>query len=78
MDSYSVRLFSNVPSKKTRNIFRKRKKIEVYKWKALDFGCVFNLNWLGFEFDKTNVFSSATKGTLELFIICNETTVKKL
>lgn len=45
---------------------------------SADFGCVFNLNWSGFEFDKTNVFLSATKGTLELFKICNETTVKKL
>lgn len=45
---------------------------------SADFGCVFNLNWSGFEFDKTNVFLSATKGTLELFKICNETIVKKL
>lgn len=45
---------------------------------SADFGCVFNLNWSGFEFDKTHVFLSATKGTLELFKICNETTVKKL
>lgn len=66
------------PPRKPEIFSGKEKKIEVYKWKALDFGCVFNLNWLGFEFDKTNVFSSATKGTLELFIIRNETTVKKL
>lgn len=43
----------------------------------LDFGCVFNLNWSGFEFDKTNLFWSASKGTLEFFKIFNETTVKK-
>lgn len=41
----------------------------------LDFGCVFNLNWSGFEFDQTNVFQSASKGTLEFFKIFNETTV---
>lgn len=76
MDSYSVRLFSNVPSKKNR--FSGQNTPELFKWKALDFGWVFNLNWLGFEFDKTNVFLSATKGTLELFKICNETTVREL
>jgi len=65
------------PPRKT-EIFSGKKEIEVYKWKVLDFGCAFNLNWLGFEFDKTNVFLSATKGTLELFKICNETTVQKL
>lgn len=54
------------------------KKIGSLQMASTDFERVFNLNWSGFQFDKTNIFLSATKGTLELFKICNETTVKKL